>query len=352
MRKLRVIQWGTGSVGRTALRQIIDKGDYELAGVYVTSEKKHGLDAGAIVKRPETGVIATSNIDEILAIDADAVLHTSLISVPYEVQNENVARLLESGKNVLSTNGFYRPDCHGDTYAAPLREAAVQGGATLAGIGLNPGFIAERLLLALTGLIVHMKELRSYEVFDASMAPSPGLVFNAMGLGTDPEEKDLTRSPVAELYNALYAEVFDYVADKLGTKVSSVVPEHELTLAPEDIKIRVGTIPRGTVAATTWKWRGRFENGVTMLHSILWTSSHALHGEAAGAHWRIEIDGRPNVRVSLDMIDPDPHAPPGRPAMDATAATLLNALPHVVNAPAGFFDLPAVLPPAQALPDA
>lgn len=339
-----MVQWGTGSVGRTALRQIIDKGAYELAGVYVTSDEKHGLDAGDIVKRPKTGVIATTAVDEILAIEADAVFHTSLISVPYEAQNENVIRLLASGKNVLSTNGFYRPGCHGEAYAAPLRAAAIRGNATLAGIGMNPGFIAERLLLTLTGLVSRLDELRSYEVFDVALAPSPALVFQAMGFGTDPQDKDLTKSPVAVLYNDLYAEVFDYIADRLGTRVLEVTPEHELTLAPADIEIRAGLIPRGTVAATTWKWRGEFENGVTMLHSILWTSSHDLHGESDGGHWRLEIEGRPNVRVSLDLVDPNPDAPPGRPAMDATAATLLYALPSVVAAPPGFFELPQILP--------
>jgi hypothetical protein len=310
----------------------------------VTSEKKHGLDAGDIAKRPKTGVIATSDIDEILAIDADAVLHTSLISVPYEAQNENVVRLLESGKNVMSTNGFYRPDCHGEAYAASLREAALRGGSTLAGIGMNPGFIAERLLLTLADLVARLDELRSFEAFDVALAPSPGLVFEAMGFGTDPQEKDLTQGPVAGLYDALYSEVFDYIADKLGTSVASISPEHELTLAPDDIEIKAGTIPRGTVAATRWQWRGHFENGVSMLHTILWTSSHALHGEEDGAHWRIEIDGRPNVRVNLDLTDPDPKAPPGRPGMDAVAAILLYAVPHVVAAPSGFFELPAITP--------
>lgn len=341
MGRIRVIQWGTGSVGRTVLRQIIDQDDYELAGVYVTSEKKVGLDAGDIAKRAETGTLATDDIEDILAIEADAVLHTALISVPYEAQNADVIRLLESGKNVLSTNGFYRPGLHGEAYAAPLRAAALKGGVTLAGIGLNPGFMAERVMLTLTGLVSRLEGLRCYEVFDACDAPSPGLVFQAMGFGTDPAEQDLTTSPVAHLYNQLYGEVFAYIAEKLGTRIVDVVPEHALTLAPEDIEIRAGIIPKGTVAATRWQWRGRFENGVTMRHSILWTSKHDLHGEADGGHWRIEIDGRPSVRLSLDLTDPDPDAPPARPAMDATATTLYRAIPHVVKAEAGFFDLPA-----------
>ncbi|MEA1943560.1 MAG: hypothetical protein U9P68_15055 [Pseudomonadota bacterium] len=341
MGKIRVVQWGTGSVGRTLLRQIIDHADYELAGVYVTSDEKNGLDAGDIARRGKTGILATNRIEDILALEADAVLHTSLISVPYEAQNTVVARLLASGKNVISTNGFYRPDMHGEDYAAPLRDAAAAGGVTLAGIGLNPGFMAERLMLTLTGLVSRLEAMRCYEVFDASQSPSPGLVFQAMGLGTDPAENDLTRSPVARLYDQLYGEVFDYVADKLGTRTAGIEPEHELTLAPRDIGIRAGTIPEGTVAATRWQWHGRFENGVSMRHSILWTSDHTLHGEDDGGHWRIEIDGRPSVRLSLDLTDPDPDAPPARPAMDATATLVYRAIAHVVKAPAGVFDLPA-----------
>lgn len=310
----------------------------------MTNPKKVGLDAGDIARRGKTGILATDRIEDILALDADAVLHTSLISVPYEAQNAVVARLLASGKNVISTNGFYRPTMHGEAYAAPLRAAAIEGGVTLAGIGLNPGFMAERVMLTLTGMVSRLTELRCYEVFDASQSPSPGLVFQAMGLGTDPAESDLTKGPVARLYDQLYGEVFDHIADKLGTRLAELAPQHELTLAPEDIEIRVGTIPKGTVAATHWQWQGRFENGVTMRHSILWTSSHALHGEEEGGHWRIEIDGRPSVRLSLDLTDPDPDAPPARPAMDATATTVYRAIPHVVAAEAGFFDLPAMMP--------
>ena len=340
MGKIRVVQWGTGSVGRTLLRQIIDQDTYELAGVYVTSDAKVGLDAGEIAKRPPTGVYATNRIEDILALDADIVLHTSLISVPYDAQNAVICRLLASGKNVISSNGFYRPDMHGEAYAAPLRAAAQEGGSTLAGIGLNPGFMAERVMLTLSGVVSRMTEMRCREVFDASQSPSPGLVFNAMGFGTDPAQKDLTTSPVARLYDQLYGEVFDFVADRLGTQIVLLEPEHEVTLAPEDIHIKAGTIPKGTVAATRWQWRGVFANGVVMRHSILWTSRHDLHGESGGGHWQIEIDGRPGIRASIDMTDMDPDAPAARPAMDATAAALYRAIPRVVSAGPGIFELP------------
>ncbi|ANY25198.1 hypothetical protein [Gordonia terrae] len=345
-RKYRVIQWGTGSVGRTALRRIIDGPAYELAGVYVTSEAKHGVDAGDLVKRPRTGIYATRDLGEILATDADIVLHTALLSVPYEAQNEAVAEVLASGKNLISTNGFYRPRVHAENYWRPLENAALTGGVTLAGAGLNPGFVAERLALLGTGLLADLAEVRCYETFDASRSPSRRLLEAVMGFGTDPDETSLTTSPLADVYNAYYAETLQFVAEALNTTVESITPQHEVTLAPHDIELPAMTIRRGHVAATTWRWRGEFASGASMLHEILWTSSVDLHPQLAdgGGHWRVEIDGRPNVRMSLDLSDSDPAIPSSRPAMDATASVLLGLIPGVVDAEPGFFDLPVLAP--------
>ena len=158
---VRVIQWATGSVGRTVLRRLIDHPEMEVVGVYVSNPRKVGVDAGTLVKRPETGVLATNDVEAILALDADVVIHTPLILPPYERQNEEVARLLASGKNVISTNGFYRPDIHGAGYSAPLLAAAETGNATLAGSGLNPGVIAERIAVTLSCMMARIDQNRS-----------------------------------------------------------------------------------------------------------------------------------------------------------------------------------------------
>ncbi len=59
--KYRVIQWATGSMGKTCLRAVIDHPDLELVGLYVCSNRKAGRDAGEIARRNPTGVIATSS---------------------------------------------------------------------------------------------------------------------------------------------------------------------------------------------------------------------------------------------------------------------------------------------------
>jgi hypothetical protein len=335
----RVIQWATGAMGRTALRRIIDHPDLELAGLFVYDERKSGLDAGEIAKRPSTGVRATRQIEEILALQADVVIHTPRLSVPYAKQNDVVARLLASGKNVISTAGFHFPDAHGAAYAAPLLDACRRGDSTLAGLGLNPGFIAERLALLLTGMCAQLASISTREVADASGMASPQFVFETMGFGSDPARTDLTRGPLATLYGDLFMEVFHAVAAALGTRVAELSPDHQLTLAPADLSIAAGTIRRGTVAATEWRWRARFDDGRTMTHAVVWSADPTLNGAPRGeaAHWHIEIVGRPKLELRMNIADPDAGAPHTRAAADATVAIAINAVPHVCAAPAGFF---------------
>ena len=344
MSKIRVIQWCTGSMGRITLRKIIDRSDFELVGVYVTSDKKHGLDAGQIARRPDTGIIATNDIDAILALEADVVIHTSLLTAPYETQNENVIRLLESGKNVLSPNGFFEPERQGEDYAGPLRDAALKGGSTLAGIGFNPGFIGERLALMLSGMSSDVTGMRISEALNVSDVPSPDLIRETIGLGVDPKVYDLTAGPIAKMYDLYWGETIAYMARKLKTGIKSITPEHETTIAQSDIPIKVMTIEKGQVAAINWKWRAELENSIELRLSILWTSSHKLHGEKEIEHWLVEIDGRPNVRAEVEIFDADPNAPRGLSIMESMAALFLNSAAHVMAAPPGFFDLPAVLP--------
>ena len=50
---MRVIKWATGSMGRTALRRIIDARELTLAGIYVYGSGKAGIDAGTLARRAE-----------------------------------------------------------------------------------------------------------------------------------------------------------------------------------------------------------------------------------------------------------------------------------------------------------
>lgn len=330
-------------MGRTALRRIIDHPDLELVGVYVYSPKKAGRDAGEIARRPATGVICTSDIEQILALDADVVIHTPRITLPYDAMNADVARLLASGKNVVSTAGFHYPNAHGADYTAPLLAACTKGGTTLAGLGVNPGFVVERLTLAATGLCHEIDRITISETVDASAMGSAEFVFGLMGFGADPAT-DIARGPLAELYTSLFSEVLHLAAQGLDDAVARIMPAHEITLAPRDIVLPAGTISTGTVAATRWRWTATLASGIDLTLSILWTADPALHPEQGLGHWTIQIEGRPNVRLTLAIDEGDPAAPPARALTDATIAVAIAGIPAVIAASPGFFAFPAPTP--------
>ena len=78
MKRLRVIQWTTGKVGKYSLRAILDDPRLELVGVYAYSADKVGRDAGELCGRANCGIKATSDIDALIALAADSVVHTAL----------------------------------------------------------------------------------------------------------------------------------------------------------------------------------------------------------------------------------------------------------------------------------
>lgn len=339
---IRVIQWATGSMGRTALRRIIDEPSLQLAGVHVYDPAKRGMDAGAIARRAETGIKATGNIEETLALAADVVLHTPRLTLPYDAMADDVVRLLESGKNVVSTAGFHWPYAHGPAYAKRLHAAAVKGEVTLAGVGVSPGLVVERLALSATVLCAQINHITVRETVDASSMASPEFVFGLMGLGSDPAVRDIRHGPLASLYATLFSEVLHFAAHEMGTTVVGIEPDHQLTLAPHDVRLPAGVIAAGQVAATLWRWTAKLQNGADFTLAILWTADPALHGDHLG-HWIVDIKGRPNVHLTLDISEGDPAAPPSRALTDATVAVAVRAIPDVVAAPPGLF---AYRPPA------
>src|SRR5689334_20506740 len=95
----RIIQWGTGSVGKHAVRAIVDRPDFELVGVRVYNPDKVGKDAGELIGRDPIGVAATDDVEAILAMDADCVCYTALGSTLESSEGplDDICRLLASG---------------------------------------------------------------------------------------------------------------------------------------------------------------------------------------------------------------------------------------------------------------
>ena len=145
-RKYKVIEWATGVVGAAALKRIIEHPQLELAGVKVYSDEKTGKDAGDLVGLPATGVKATQDVEEILATDADCVIYCPM---PWDL--DEMCRILESGKHVITPCPYWFPHKQNPEVAAQIEKACRAGNVNLHASGCNPGGIAERFPLTFTG---------------------------------------------------------------------------------------------------------------------------------------------------------------------------------------------------------
>jgi hypothetical protein len=329
----RVIQWATGSIGKTCLRAVLDSPDCELAGLYVYSDRKLGKDAGAIARRADTGVLATGDIEDILALDADVVIHTARLQIPYERHDDDICRLLRSGKNVITTSGQHYPQAHGR--AERFAEACQEGGTSLFGAGVSPGFIGERLALTLASASLDLDAIVIDEVFDASGMISPDFVFTVMGMGTDPAETDLMAGPLPDLYRTLYSETLCFMADSLGLAGYTVDSDHHVELAPKDITVRAGSIRAGTVAATEWRWHVVAAGRRRLSLSIIWTMDPTLPRYAGRPHWQLHMTGLPELTMSMDLHDPVDADVMTTGGQYIVAGIVMRAIPVVVASDPG-----------------
>jgi hypothetical protein len=137
----RVIQWATGNVGAAALRAVARHPDLELVGVLVHDPAKAGRDAGELCGLDPLGVAATADVEEILSLDADCVLHMPLPSARIADDPErdlrDLCRVLESGKSAITTVGYVYPRAYGSDVVDCLEAACAAGRSSFHGTGRN-----------------------------------------------------------------------------------------------------------------------------------------------------------------------------------------------------------------------
>ena len=336
---IRIIQWATGSMGKACLRAVLDDDRFRLVGLFVYGEGKAAKDAGEIARRPQTGVIATREVEDILALDADVVLHCPMLSAPYDGHDADVRRLLESGKNVISINNYFEPRALGAEHAAGLEASALKGGATLAGTGVNPGWVAERMAANAVALCLEHRNITTREIIDCSTVPNPDYVFGALGFGADPSLIDLKEGGLAQTFNAMFAQAAGGLAARIGLELDGFEPDHQLYPARSDLTVAAGVIPAGTVAATTWRVHGVKDGVRRITHEVNWIMDPTEPAFAGKPHWEIAVDGLPGLTISMDLVDTAPDGVRTKPEQFAVAAMVREAIPRVVAAPPGLLRL-------------
>ena len=116
---LKVVVWGTGNVGRPAIRAVVAHRGLELVGVIVADPDKVGVDAGVLAGIDTLGIPATEEVQIAEADDVDAVVYAVNADFRPEASLEEVERVLGAGTDVVSTS--FHGLLHPPSAPEPLR---------------------------------------------------------------------------------------------------------------------------------------------------------------------------------------------------------------------------------------
>jgi 2,4-diaminopentanoate dehydrogenase len=336
-------------VGMAALRTIIQDPELELAGVFVYSDAKKGKDAGQLVGLAPTGVCTTTDREEILATDADVVIHCASGVGPMGERDDDVMALLRSGKNVISTMAYTSPVAHGEDYAATLEAACREGSATLMGGGIAPDCVSSWLPAALTRMCTDVKHVSMLEIDDFALVTNETFMIDLAGIGKDPAE--FTPSLEAGQYMLwVVCEAVDLLGRNFGVRLEPSGFEFELYSATRDFEIPVGKVRKGTVCGARLGLTGMLgeEDFVRLEYVYSAQRDHPSFPEIPyDTRYVIELEGSPSVRTTIDMAPSlNAEAEASRTSaeiqavMHSTAACAVRAIPAVCSAAPGLFTMP------------
>jgi hypothetical protein len=289
------------------------------------------------------GITATDDVDALLALRPDCVVYT-----PMWHSTDEVVRILEAGIDVVTSAGFINGGKLGPERGR-LVAACEQGGASMFGSGISPGFV-ELLAIVTAGICERVDCVRVSEQADSTFYDSPATEI-PVGFGRpidDPELPAMTASGTA-----VFGEAVAMVADALGVELDTITCTSEYAQAPADLDLGSWQIAAGCVAGVAASWQGRIGDRTVVDLNVRWRKGPSLEPDwpIADGHV-IEIEGLPTVRTTLQFLPPpDFEAETIEDFMVIghiiTAMPIVNAIPLVVAAPPGivtYNDLHVPLP--------
>jgi hypothetical protein len=327
----RVVQWTTGNVGKRSVRAVVSHPDLELVGCYAWSPDKVGRDVGELCGIDPIGVVATSDIDGLLALRPDCVVYN-----PMWQNVDELERILAAGVNVVSTAAFINGRGLG-AERDRIVDACERGGSTMFGTGISPGFV-EMIAIATAGICDRIDKVTIAEAADTTLYDSPATELPA-GFARpidDPELPAMTAHGTA-----VFGEAVALVGDALGIDFDEIVCEAEYAQTTEELVLESWTIPAGCVAGVAASWQGRVGGRTLVELTVRWKKGTTLEPdwEISEGHV-IEIAGQPTVRTTLQYLPPpDFQATTFAEfmvlGMIITAMPAINAITLVVDAAPG-----------------
>ncbi len=343
MESIKVVCWGLGSMGSGIARLLLSKDGVEIVGAIDQDPAKagHMLNEVLAVNAPPTRggeVTVMDRPQEVLArVRADiAIIATgSFISDVYP----QILAAVEHKINVITiAEEMGQPRAQHPKEADELHRAAFRNGVTVLGTGVNPGFVLDTLIIALTGVCADIQSIKATRINDLS--PYGPTVLRTQGVGTTVEEFNKGLEEGRIFGHIGFPESMRLITDALGWELDEVRQVRKPIVSKTRRVTPHVTVEPGMVAGCEHVAYG-IKDGRTVI-TLEHPQQVLPQSEGVETGDYIHIQGTPKINLQIK---------PEIAGGVATTALAANMIPHVLNARPGLVTMREMPVPAAVLGD-
>jgi len=336
--RVRVLVLGTGQMGAGIARLVLQKPNLELVAAVARRPERKGLDLGrAIGLDRDLGIPIRTDLRAALAETRPRVAIQATCSRLAEARHE-ILTLVRQGVHAISiAEEMAYPACLDPDLANELRQLARDRRVAVLGTGINPGFVLDLLIIALTGVCSRVRSIHARRANDLS--PYGPSVLSAQGIGLSLEGFRQGLADGRVVGHIGFPQSIHMIAAALGWEIEWIEENREPIISAVPRETPFVRVEPGQVAGCLHQARAyrRGQPVIELIHPQ--QVRPELEQVQTGDY--IEIRGTPDLCLS---------GSPEIPGGQGTIGLAVNAIPRVLAAAPGLYSM-AELPVPAALPE-
>lgn len=319
---IRVLIWGLGAMGSGIARLINQKQGITLSGAIVRNT--HGAaNLRDYLCDPSLPDVPVDSDPSRLLTQAEADLALICTASFTKDVYPQLEMALSAGLNVITiAEQMANPWVDEPELAQQLDTLARTKGVTIVGTGINPGFVLDTLIVALTGVCADVRSIKAARINDLS--PFGPTVMATQGVGISPAAFAAGLQDGKIVGHVGFRESMDMIAGALGWQLDEIREEREPIISNTHRQTPYVTVAPGQVAGCRHVAYGLVNGEVKISLEHPQQVRPEAEGVATGDY--IWIDATPAINLTIK---------PEIPGGIGTIAMAVNLIPLVLQAPPG-----------------
>ena len=331
--KIRVILWGLGFMGSGIGKMILSKKGFTIVGAIDMDPNKVGKKLYEVLNLPkneDNDVTVKATSDDVIKKGAADIVMIATASFTKDVYPQ-IVKAASNGINVITTaEEMSYPKALDPELSKSMDKIAKENNVAILGTGINPGFVMDLLVIALTGVCEDVSKIKVSRVNDLSCFGKAVMVEQGIGLTKEEFNKGVQNDTIAG--HVGFIQSFGMFSEAFNKKFDKIEQTKEPIISSIDRSTDLVSVKAGNVAGCRQK--GYAYTGDKVFIEMEHPQQIKPEMESVNTGDYINIEGVPNISLQIK---------PEIPGGIGTIAICVNMIPHILNAAPGLktmLDLP------------